>query len=181
MRCFIAIPCPGDVRARLAGAQKQIAGYGGLKLVECENIHLTLKFLGETDETKAQQAVQEMKFIESFGKFTIRLKGIGAFPNTRRINVVWAGVEDGKDFIRLHDELDARLSKIGFAKDQNFHPHFTLARAKALQNPGALGEYLQKSNDIEFGQYAVDAVLMMESRLTSKGPIYSIYHEQVIT
>ena len=163
MRCFIAIdvPCFDSV----ASLQSSIEGR--VKLVEKENIHITLKFLGEVNEENlkdVEKAVEEC----STKKYKAKLKGLGFFPNERYIKVVWVGVEDRGETKMMMECIDEKLSKVGFKKERTHIPHLTIARAKGkirIKN-------IEKFRDMYFGEIEVNKIKIKKSTLTQKGPIY---------
>ncbi|MFH1403657.1 MAG: RNA 2',3'-cyclic phosphodiesterase [Candidatus Altiarchaeota archaeon] len=172
MRCFIAIPCPHEVKERLTEAQESIIQCGRMKAVEKENMHLTLKFLGDISKTQAEKTANALGELNS-GPFNIHVAGIGAFPNQGRPKVIWAGVSEGAEqAIRLHEEADARLKDIGLREDDRFHPHITIARVKQLEDCKRLLDAIKKLSRRSYGTYLADRILLMESSLTPKGPEY---------
>ncbi len=132
MRCFIAIPCPDTIKDLLVREQKDMVCLGRIKPVEYENIHLTMKFLGEIEDSNVEKIKQVLDEI-NIKPFEIMVKGLGAFPNPGNPKVVWAGVRDGSaQIINLQKTMDEKLSALGFQKDNRFHPHYTIARIKKL-------------------------------------------------
>jgi 2'-5' RNA ligase len=180
MRLFLAIGLPGEVRDRLADIQREFACYGMLKLVEHGNLHLTLKFLGEVHESKAD-AVEEALDSVKHGRFRVSLRGVGAFPNPGRVRVVWAGVADGcGEVVGLQCKVDAALKPLGFKPDRRFHPHVTLGRAKGEVDKTGLRDFLKQNADVDYGAFDVGGYLLMQSRLTPKGPVYSVTREYLL-
>lgn len=179
VRCFIAIPCPEDIREKLVEVQNHITDYGKIKLVEKNNIHLTLKFLGEVPEDKTKKISEELNFLNERKKFEVKVKGIGVFPNPNRINVVWAGLEDGSKVIELQKRVDEKLNK-DFPPEKKFHPHYTIARVKYVRDKEALKKQIIDHQETEFGSYTIQSVKLMASRLTPKGPVYSTLGEYTL-
>jgi 2'-5' RNA ligase len=173
MRLFIAISPPDKIKEELALLAGSLSsGEPGLKKVQKENCHITLKFLGEVDEKKLEEIKAELSKIEA-EKFKISLKGTGAFPNESYVRVVWVGVEEGKqESLRLQEEIDQELSKIGFPKEKNFEPHLTIARVKFLKDkPG----FLEKLRKAKFSSsFSAGSIELIESSLTPNGPIYKV-------
>jgi RNA 2',3'-cyclic 3'-phosphodiesterase len=173
MRLFIAVDCPTEVRDRLAAAQKDIAACGDMKPVEYENLHITVKFIGEADEPKAEMVKTALSGVRH-PAFTVSVKGVGAFPNPGGAKVVWAGIEDGRDeLMLLHRKIDDALEPLGFEPDRKFHPHITLARVRGSLNPARLIGLLTSKADLALGSYPVSEYALTASTLTIKGPIYS--------
>lgn len=177
MRCFIAVPCPEGIRKKLVEVQNQIRDFGKIKMVEFENIHLTLKFLGEVSEEKIERISNELDFLNEKKKFDLKVKGLGVFPKLSHINVVWAGVEDGRQITEIQSGVDDRLGRIGFPLEEKFHPHYTIARVKYLDDKESLKKFILDEREREFGSYAVESIRLMSSVLNQKGPAYSTLKE----
>ena len=172
MRAFIAIPCPDEVKDRLAAFQSELKDLGDLKLVERENMHLTLKFLGEIDDLKAAEVSAALDAL-NFRAYDVAVKGVGVFPKPDYVRVIWAGVEDNGMTRELSGRVDGLLKRLDFPAEKDFHPHFTLARVKFLKDRSRLREIMAtRSNEI-FGEYKVDKISLMKSVLSPKGPTYS--------
>jgi len=154
---------------------------GDLKLVEKENIHITMKFLGDVDERLLEQvknAVSEL----SFEPFRMELVGVGAFPNLRRPRVIWAGMTSGaEETKRIYDDLETGLEGVGFRRERRrFSPHVTIARVRSGRNRDRLVEEVLSHRDDVFGRFEVSRVRLKRSVLTPRGPIYSTLAESSI-
>jgi len=150
-----------------------------LKLVEPENIHITLKFLGDTEEKHLEEIKDIItKSIEDIEPFNIKLKGTGVFPNQNYIKVVWVGIENSGPIAEIAQKIDNQTVKIGFKKEKRgFSPHLTIARVKTARNKDKLLQVLEKYRDVEFADIKVEAVKLKKSELTPKGPIYTDLQE----
>ena len=170
MRLFIAIEIPEDIRKKLASLQAKIGDVGKVKWVETENIHLTLKFLGETDALdEIKESLEKVKC----RKFTSAVSGFGVFPNESYIRVIWAGMEPRKSIDELHEEIDDSLSHLGFPKDQKFHPHLTLGRVRSVSDKEKLKSAVDELKVIEkIGEFKIEKFKLKKSTLTPKGPVY---------
>jgi len=178
MRTFIAIQIPDDLKEKFIEIQGGIKGYGKIKAVEEENVHITLKFLGDVDENKIDNVVENLNFIQGHKKFGAELKGVGVFPGPDYIRVVWVGVEKGADDIRdIHLQIDENLKKLGFKKDGKFHPHATIARVKFVSNKREFKKFLSSLGKTYFGEFQVDKIELVQSELTPKGPVYTTLKE----
>lgn len=178
MRLFIALPCPKEVKSNLKSIQREIASCGKIKLVEKENIHVTLKFIGEVSVEKAEEITEALAKLSNQESFTVCVKGIGVFPKPSFPRVVWAGVSKGSEEItRLHMLVDGLLQPLGFKPDNQFHPHVTIARVRHLEDREKLAQILKKEKDTEYGTYKAASIHLMESKLTPKGPTYNILKE----
>ena len=163
MRSFIAIEIPYN--KNMEDLQHSIEGR--VKLVERENIHITLKFLGEIDESMVEK-IREIVENCKVEKFKIRLKGIGFFPNERYIRVIWIGIENYEPIVKMAKCIDAKLSRMGFKKERDYVPHLTVARAKGRVRIKGMENFL----NMEFGEVEINEVKIKKSTLTPKGPIY---------
>ena len=177
VRAFIAIPCPDELKKNILEIQRAINKLGKMKLVEPENIHLTLKFLGYVEDNKLNKLIDALNFISENRKFEISLRGIGAFPGPGYVRVIWVGVDRGSDKIMIIQRgIDEKLSSHGFEKDKRFHPHFTLARVRSVVDKQQIRRFLRDNETLEFGSFEVTEINLMESKLSPGGPIYSIIH-----
>jgi len=178
LRSFIAVPCPDELKGPLIEIQNSIKDFGKLKLVERENIHLTLRFLGNVDNTMIDRIINELKFISETEKFEISLKGLGAFPNLNHIRVIWVGVSQGDETMKkIQKEIENKLSTLNFKIDNRFHSHFTIARVKSLREKEKMQKFIREKSSREFGNFCVKKIELMESKLSPRGPTYSILHK----
>ncbi len=152
-----------------------------LKIVRPDLLHVTLKFLGDTEEELVEGILSRMKAASgSIRPFRIRLCGMGAFPSLSNIRVVWVGIEDGILLGEIADKLDSSLKELGFEKDRKgFVPHLTLARARSGRNVGAVQELLRKNAASDYGVYLVDRIRLKKSVLSPHGPTYSVVGEHL--
>jgi 2'-5' RNA ligase len=175
MRAFIAIDIDDVVRQRLVDAQREFASIGQLKLVEAENIHVTMKFLGEVSEEMLPKIVDALKKgVSGKKEFDFIVSGIGVFPNPSYVRVIWAGVkEGGEEIMTIQKNIDEGLQKLGFAREKDFVPHLTLARVKRVGQKERLLSLLRDMSGVEFGKCHAACVELRQSTLTPKGPIYT--------
>ena len=115
----------------------------------------------------------------AFQPFEVVLKGVGAFPSLRRVNVVWVGIEQGSaELLHVASQLEPKLRGLGFKPDRRgFVPHITVARVKSGRNRDVLANTVANVSRMEFGGFGVDAIKLKKSVLTPKGPMYSTLHE----
>jgi 2'-5' RNA ligase len=177
MRCFIAVNVDNPLVGPFIDELSELGA--GLKTVKPENLHLTLKFLGEVSEEKSsgvQKAMHEA--LDGFDAFETTLYGTGAFPSMNYMRVVWIGMEKNRErVIEMQKAIDENLAPLGFELEKKFHPHLTLARVKSQKGKGRLKAFLARNREREFGNLMVDAVHLKKSVLTPKGPIYSTVNE----
>lgn len=170
LRCFIAIDLPREVIKEISGIQKTLKNrnlFTG-KFTEPENLHLTLKFLGEIDEEKIKQVNERLSNIK-FEKFDAGVGEVGVF-NKNYVKIIWIKL-NGKGIYELQKIIDENLEGI-FIKEKRFMGHITIARVKHLSNKKELLEYLDsiKPSKIKFN---VDKFFLKKSLLKPEGPIYS--------
>jgi len=179
IRSFVAVDMDQqNLVSRLIEAQRSLQNLGAdLKLVEPENIHATIRFLGEVPSTTIELVKEQMNQVK-FEPFDAEFAGLGAFPNLRRINVVWVGMRKGHEEIsKIFDQLEPRLRQIGFVPDRKgFSPHVTIARVKTGRMKEELSRFVDQMRDTPFGVIHVEEVRLKKSVLTPKGPIYSTIH-----
>ena len=149
-----------------------------LKMVRPENVHMTLRFLGNISQDRLDQIHNEMKNVD-FIPFEVRINGLGAFPNLRRIGVVWAGIREGQNELRsIFYQLDSKLSKLGFKpENRGFSPHLTLARVRSGRNKIELAKRIEELRNFDFGIVEAKCLRLKRSVLTPQGPIYSTLRE----
>jgi 2'-5' RNA ligase len=146
-----------------------------VKTVELKNIHITLKFLGNTDEEHIEKIGKIMKdSLEGLESFEIELKGAGVFPNMNYMKVMWIGIEPVEILGSIAKKIDDPLSKLGFEREKRkFSVHLTIARIRSAKNKEKLKQILHKYQDVDFGKINVESIKLKKSDLTPKGPIYT--------
>ena len=175
-RCFVAVDIEGlELMEAFIRAQKIVVSTGAdVKCVEPENIHFTLKFLGELPEEKSVQVAEVIRRIE-FEPFTLRFRGVGVFPNLSRPSVIWVGATgEIQKMIAIHSELEIKLKRLGFESEKkSFQPHATICRVKSGKNKAKLAEAVASMETVLFGELKVEHIKLKKSVLTNSGPIYS--------
>jgi 2'-5' RNA ligase len=181
VRCFIAIGLTDEIKAGLKDLQAQLksGGQTPVKWVDPYSIHLTLKFLGGVDAAKITPITAAMEeAAHGVAPFSLKVEGLGVFPNLRRVQVVWVGVGGEVDKLaHLQQRLESNLAGLGFApENRRFTPHLTLARVRdraSLDERGGLGELIAGTKFETAYSFPVEAVSLMKSQLTREGAIYS--------
>lgn len=181
MRLFIALPLPSAVEHHLGRIIDNLKkSHANVKWVKSSNIHLTLRFLGETDQRLVPELTKMLDTVSSDTKpFTISSDKIGAFPNTRKPRVVWAGMS-GSDVELMYDlanKIEKGVRQLGFEpEERSFKPHLTLGRLRDPRQPSDLPQFLE-SYRVELIEFVLDKLVLFQSTLTPKGPIYDRLHE----
>jgi 2'-5' RNA ligase len=176
MRCFIAIDIPEDIKKSIGGViEKADHKSKGIRWVPLENIHLTLKFLGEVSEKMISDIEKKLSAICDAHKiFDLRIYSIGAFPNFKYPNILWVGIDASKELKDLFEAIEESLSELGFKKeDKKFSPHLTIARIKDKKEVDLTMKALSSFKDTLFGNINVKEVLLMKSILKPTGAEYS--------
>jgi len=175
-RCFIAVDVDDpEVRAAILRAQRVLETTGAdVRSVEGENVHITLRFLGEIPEAMSMRVATLVRGI-SFTPLSLSFEGVGVFPAPSRPSVVWAGIEgDVPELLRVFTELEEGLKALGFEPERRpFQPHLTLCRVRSGRNRAQLMEAVWSMEGERFGQLRVVRIKLKKSVLTRAGPIYS--------
>jgi len=168
MRAFIAVELSEQVRKNLQPFQKAL-DLEGIKLVEPENLHITLFFLGEIDDRTKGKVVEAMEKV-SVPKFELNCKGVGVFPNPNFIRVAWAGCEN-ENLTKLYEQLAPEMRKLRY-KIEPFRGHVTVARVRDPSTKGNVQKALEKFEGKDFGTCEIGKIVLKKSILTPQGPVY---------
>src|SRR5216683_5391306 len=176
VRSFISIDLEDQqILSRIASILSSLQSLGGdLKPVERENIHLTLKFLGNVSTPRLSEIKSSLQQL-AFPSFTAEIKGAGAFPNLSRMNVIWVGVNEGWSQVeQIYEQVEKLLSSLGFRRENRpFSPHITIARVRSGKKRDEIANFLRHLSEESFGTITVDRVRLKQSILSSSGPKYS--------
>jgi 2'-5' RNA ligase len=169
MRLFVAIVLPENVRRGLEGL---CHGLHGAHWTPPDNLHLTLRFVGEVDDGTAEDIDGALTTVHA-PAFDLRCQGIGHFATGRQVRVVWAGLERSEALIFLRDKIESTVVRAGLEPEQRkFKPHIALAHFK--KPPGAhLASYLETHGGFASEPFAVDSFTLFRSHLRREGA----YHE----
>lgn len=177
MRLFVSINLPDDLAEAVAALQSEFAAAEGLNFTDPEQAHVTLKFLGDTDEERLpelESAIERAVDDAGVDPFEAEFGGLGVFPSMDYITVVWFGVRDGAaETTRLHEAIERETVELGFdPEEHDFTPHATLAR---MEHAGGkeLVQELIAGRDPTIGRTTVADVTLMKSELGPEGPDYS--------
>ncbi len=176
MRCFIAIELPEAVKSALSGIEEELKRTGAdVRWVKPENIHLTLKFLGNIEDSKAEKIADIMeKICNRCRPFEIEIKGAGMFPNTKSPRVLWSGLENSNVLKSLQEEIDEGMEAIGFDREKRgFTAHLTLGRVRSLKGKERLVEVMRLYEKENIGKMNVVSVSFMRSDLHPEGSRYT--------
>jgi 2'-5' RNA ligase len=176
VRSFISIDLEDQqILSRIASILSSLQALGGdLKPVDRENIHLTLKFLGNVSTPRLAEVKSSLQQL-TFPAFTAEIKGAGAFPNLNHMNVIWVGVNEGWSRVeQIYEQVEKLLSSLGFRRENRpFSPHITIARVRSGRKRDEIANFLGHLSEESFGTITVDRVRLKQSILSSSGPKYS--------
>jgi 2'-5' RNA ligase len=176
MRTFIAVELPENIKNKIGELQAPLKRTDAfVSWVKPENIHITLKFLGEVPEEKMNEVFSATEAaLKETKRFKMNLKRMGAFPDFRRPRVIWVGTgKGGEELLSMANKIEEEMEKIGYPKEnRKFSPHFTIGRVKSPKNIEKLME-LVKSTDFETEDIGVNEVTVMKSQLHPAGAIYT--------
>ena len=182
MRYFIGIPIKDwqDKLSKLLLKMKK--GTKGVKWVKEENLHITLKFLGEIEEGKIEETKKIIEeSLENIKSFSIEAGKLGAFPSLSSPHVIWLGIENGKEKVEeIFKNIEERLSSIDIPPDtRKFHPHITLGRVRRRVDKGWWKGILNMKLP-KFPEIQIEEITLYSSKLHPDGPEYTPIKRYVI-
>ncbi len=186
MRTFIAIELPQEIKDFLSHLQQELKSCGAdVKWVQPENIHLTLKFLGDVGDEELNKIIEIIEEVaKEKSKFQIRVSSLGAFPKIDSPRVIWIGVDEGdKETKEIAELLEEKIAKLGIPKeDRPFSSHITIGRTKSNLNLHKLAQELKNKSELGGGKIGFEAVkiTLFKSTLTPKGPVYEALKETTL-
>ena len=182
MRAFIAVDLNSKkIKQAIITIQRALINSGAdIRLVDATNLHFTIRFLGEISELEANDISSVLKGIHT-PSFKISFKGLGYFPNNRRISVVWIGTDEGSSsLIKLAEHIDEILKRLNITPQKKLTPHLTICRLKSGKNKDKLIQVANKFKDVYLGTDVVSSIKLKKSQLTAKGPIYSDLYTKIL-
>ena len=182
LRLFIAIELSAEIHKNLAEAVRllRIDSGTGISWVKPENIHLTLKFLGDTPRVKipaiTQTLTQKMNQCAQCAPFNLTVRGTGCFPSPRQPRVLWVGVEAPEELNDLQQAVEKALLPLDIPNEKRpFSPHLTLARINNAAESIVQNKYQQllTYRESNFGQMSAEYLTLFQSTLARTGSIYT--------
>ena len=175
MRYFIAIDLSEDIKDYLYNLQKEIGNsLAKIRWIEKNNLHLTLKFLGDIDEIKISNVKKILSNVK-FEPFEVKIEKIGVFPSENYVRVIWVGLNTTNKVIELQKDIDSALLNL-FPKEQRFESHLTIGRVKLIKDKVKFIEKLKKIK-IKDLYFNINKFRIYKSTLTRNGPIYEVIEE----
>ena len=185
IRAFIAIELTEEINNNLKKLQDSLKDLmPDVRWVKYGNVHLTLKFLGDTKVSMLESignAIQDIA--KRYSPFTISLTGIGAFPSIRKPSVIWTGIQKGKEEVaKLANEVELAMGRFGFPKEKRaFKPHLTIGRVREIKHPSEMTKALENPNVGEIGEFKADRISLIKSQLDPDGSIYTTLSEGIFS
>ena len=177
IRTFIAVELPDTIKTQVEQLESRlIKARADIKWVKPQNIHITLKFLGEITTERVEAACTGVrKALQTIGPFQLSLSRVGAFPNLDRARVLWVDVKKGRDeLINLQHQIEDILFTRNFVREPRpFLPHLAIGRVRSPKGLGTLTD-LVKQTPFQTLDFRVDRVAVIKSYLESSGSIYTV-------
>jgi 2'-5' RNA ligase len=176
MRTFVAIELKAEVKKMLLNFMRKLDRHNpNIRWVKDQGMHLTLKFIGEITEEKAENIRTALDTLHSkHERFLLKLVGTGTFPpRSRHPRILWIGIEENQELISLQNAIESSLEKLSISREKRkFFPHLTLGRVKSDQNIARVLEELSSNKDTEFGSQEVESITFFRSILKPTGADY---------
>ncbi|WP_211864139.1 RNA 2',3'-cyclic phosphodiesterase [Neoroseomonas soli] len=169
LRLFVALALPSELRERVATL---VGGIPGAKWVPPENYHLTLRFIGEIENWRAQEVDDALTAIRG-NAFDLSLRGLGTFEKAGRIHALWVGVERNDAMTHLQGKVETALQRIGLPPERKrFSPHLTIARTERAP-PEKVISFVQAHNLFRAEPVRVEYFTLFSSRLGKEASVYT--------
>ena len=169
LRLFVALTLPPELRSDLAGLA---GGIPGAKWVPPENYHLTLRFIGEIENWRAQEVDDALAAIRG-NAFELSLRGLGTFEKAGRIHALWVGAERNDALSHLQGKVETALQRVGLAPERKrFSPHVTIARTDRAPGEKVVA-YVQAHNLFRAAPVRVEYFTLFSSRLGKEASVYT--------
>jgi RNA 2',3'-cyclic 3'-phosphodiesterase len=175
MRLFVALDIPEEVRASIAAlAAKLRSVHANARWVNLDGAHLTLKFIGGVPAEKLEEIKTALARVAFPSPFKIFFRGAGFFPNERRPQVLWAGIEAGAELRTLAMAVETSLEPLGIARERReFSPHVTFARFRSAKKLDGLRAAIAAAAPLDFGQSTATEFHLYQSILKPAGAEYT--------
>jgi 2'-5' RNA ligase len=177
MRCFVAVDLSAEVRAAVAGAQARVraaAPRADVRWLDPQAFHLTLKFLGAVPDERVAAVSAALESVASAAPLALEVRGLGAFPTSRRPRVLWAGIAAGApDLVALAAAVERAFIPLGFAtEDRPFRAHLTIGRVRSPRDARALAKAIEGEGAVALGAWTANEVVLYQSHLKPTGAVH---------
>lgn len=182
MRVFFAIDLPEEIKQKIDKFNSNViySVFQKMKKVSIENLHITLKFIGEVEKPVVDSLLSELEAQKStkIKSANVQISGIGVFPNVNRARILWIGARC-PDLMAIYNHIQSVLKKLNIPTEdeKEFHPHITVGRFKDSPQPRTLQTILERHKNERFGQFEINSFTLYESTLTPQKPIYTPLHQ----
>ncbi|MBU4288720.1 MAG: RNA 2',3'-cyclic phosphodiesterase [Proteobacteria bacterium] len=177
IRTFIAFKLPKNIISYIRKIQEDIKSYAfKVRWVNLENIHITLKFLGNINYTDIERISETIiTSVNGYAPISLEVKGAGVFPNIKRPRVIWVGITgEIKKLTGIQKDIEQNLEKLGFPPEKRpFKGHLTLGRIKGKIDPKKLLDAMKKFEKFESELFIADKIFLFKSDLKSTGSVYT--------
>ncbi len=181
LRAFIAIELPKQLQDALEKQTtrlRQSLGDDFVRWIPTQNMHLTLKFIGNIAASHVDFLKQLIaQTADSHSQFDLQISGIGSFPNSKRARILWAGIHAPAELASLQKSLEAGTTRLGYEKEERpFSPHLTLGRVRQNIDPTGLQKIHTTLDSIQLGNIGstrVDSIHLYKSELHTSGSVYT--------
>ncbi len=185
LRLFLAVDMDESLKQYVGSLVEPLRKAGAdVKWVQADNLHVTLKFLGDVEEERVDiVADTARRSVGAYEPFDIGLGEVGTFPPAGRPRVIWIGIEDsGGQLARMSRSLEEAFAELGFpAEERPFKGHLTLGRVRSPKGVERLQPLLARATTPAAKRMSVDKIMLFKSVLTSAGPIYSVLEKVYLT
>jgi len=174
-RIFIGIKIePEGTLLRMINSLKAVLSNDKINWVDPANIHITLAFLGDTEEERIKVAAIMLREVcQGFRRFSFNLSGTGVYKNFHDPRVIWTGIDNSAELGKLNSLIMTGLKDMGFGiEERSFRPHITIGRIKTLKDTDLLRRTLERYRDITFQNVSVREIILFENILKPGGPEY---------
>ena len=181
LRAFIAIELPKHIQdavEKQTARLRQTLGKDVIRWVPTQNMHLTLKFLGDIATSHIEFLKQLLaREVDSHPQFDMQIGGLGSYPTSRRPRVLWAGLHAPADLISLQKSIEAGTTRLGYEQEEHaFSPHLTLGRVRQTTSPAEIQKVRSALDTIQLGNIGtarVDSIHLFKSDRQRSGSIYT--------
>ena len=178
IRSFISIEIPRPIREQMVHVSEPLKKVRGkFNWSSTNNLHITLKFLGDCTRGRLESISKRLAEIASrHNPFEMTFGGVGVFPSHSAPRIVWVGVKDGLErLVNLSKDVADSMEEIGFKKESRpFRPHITLARVKHLSSRNELKSAIEALPQVEIDSMTADHIFLMRSQLRARGAVYTV-------
>lgn len=177
MRCFVAIELPASVRARLAWLQTQLADLDrSIRWTRPEQVHLTVKFLGEVPESQVPQICRTtVEVAGQLAPIPLIVDGTGCFPPGGPVRIVWAGIQGPPpELVTCHEAIERAFAQLGYPPEERaFRPHLTIGRSRDQRGARGVRDAIATAGDLGCPPFTAGELVVFQSVLGRSGPAYT--------